>query len=230
MSFLSRPGYTGLGNYLVPLQRRRDVAFPRANAMSYWLYLFGVLIVVSSFFVAGGPAAVAWTAYAPLSTSEFFQGTGMDLWIIGLAVVGVAGILGAVNLVTTIFRMRMPGMRCSDPCHLGVLVNAADPFAFPPDGGVSRCFLERNFGRVLRPTAVAARAVPASSGSSGLRVLLITGHLRDHPARSSPSSPASAFCNGMVFASSASLPVVRGLGRKCSHRPVYCPSFSIMSC
>ena len=77
--------------------------------MSYWLYLFGSLIVFSSFFVAGGPAAVAWTAYPPLST-EYFQGTGMDLWIIGLAVVGVAGILGAVNLVTTIFRMRMPGM------------------------------------------------------------------------------------------------------------------------
>ena len=78
--------------------------------MSYWLYLFGSLIVFSSFFVAGGPAAVAWTAYAPLSTDQYFQGTGMDLWIIGLAVVGVAGILGAVNLVTTIFRMRMPGM------------------------------------------------------------------------------------------------------------------------
>ncbi len=57
---------TGLGNYLVPLQiGAADVAFPRANAMSYWLYLFGSLIVVSSFFVAGGPAAVAWTAYAP---------------------------------------------------------------------------------------------------------------------------------------------------------------------
>ena len=59
---------TGLGNYLVPLQiGAADVAFPRANAMSYWLYLFGSLIVFSSFFVAGGPAAVAWTAYAPLS-------------------------------------------------------------------------------------------------------------------------------------------------------------------
>ncbi|HEY4792415.1 MAG TPA: cbb3-type cytochrome c oxidase subunit I, partial [Actinomycetes bacterium] len=102
---------TGLANYLVPLQiGAADVAFPRANAMSYWLYLFGSLIVLSSFFVAGGPAAVGWTAYAPLSTREFFQGTGMDLWIIGLAVVGVAGILGAVNLVTTIFRLRMPGM------------------------------------------------------------------------------------------------------------------------
>src|SRR5918992_5082768 len=84
---------TGLANYLVPLQiGAADVAFPQANAMSYWLYLFGALIVLSSFFVAGGPAAVAWTAYAPLSTREYFQGPGMDLWIIGLAVVGGGGI------------------------------------------------------------------------------------------------------------------------------------------
>jgi cytochrome c oxidase subunit 1 len=142
---------TGLGNYLVPLQiGAADVAFPRANAMSYWLYLFGSLIVLSSFFVAGGPAAVAWTAYPPLSTQEFFQGTGMDLWIIGLAVVGVAGILGAVNLVTTIFRMRMPGMTMfRTPLFTwGVLVNQLlILFAFPPLTVVfALLFLERNFG------------------------------------------------------------------------------------
>ncbi|HKO83005.1 MAG TPA: cbb3-type cytochrome c oxidase subunit I, partial [Actinomycetota bacterium] len=142
---------TGLGNYLVPLQiGAADVAFPRANAMSYWLYLFGSLIVLSSFFVAGGPAAVAWTAYAPLSTREYFQGTGMDLWIIGLAVVGVAGILGAVNLVTTIFRMRMPGMTMfRTPLFTwGVLVNQLlILFAFPPLTVVfALLFLERNFG------------------------------------------------------------------------------------
>ena len=142
---------TGLGNYLVPLQiGAADVAFPRANAMSYWLYLFGSLIVLSSFFVAGGPAAVAWTAYPPLSTNEFYQGTGMDLWIIGLAVVGVAGILGAVNLVTTIFRMRMPGMTMFRmPLFTwGVLVNQLlILFAFPALTVVfALLFLERNFG------------------------------------------------------------------------------------
>ena len=141
---------TGLGNYLVPLQiGAADVAFPRANAMSYWLYLFGSLIVFSSFFVAGGPAAVAWTAYPPLST-EYFQGTGMDLWIIGLAVVGIAGILGAVNLVTTIFRMRMPGMTMFRmPLFTwGVLVNQLlILFAFPPlTVAFALLFLERNFG------------------------------------------------------------------------------------
>jgi cytochrome c oxidase subunit I len=144
---------TGLANYLVPLQiGAADVAFPRANAMSYWLYLFGSLIVLSSFFVAGGPAAAAWTAYPPLST-QYLQGTGMDLWIIGLAVVGIAGILGAVNLVTTIFRMRVPGMTMfRTPLFTwGVLVNQLlILFAFPPlTAALALLFLDRNFGAVF---------------------------------------------------------------------------------
>jgi cytochrome c oxidase subunit I len=144
---------TGLANYLVPLQiGAADVAFPRANAMSYWLYLFGSLIVLSSFFVAGGPAAAAWTAYPPLST-QYLQGTGMDLWIIGLAVVGIAGILGALNLVTTIFRMRVPGMTMfRTPLFTwGVLVNQLlILFAFPPlTAALALLFLDRNFGAVF---------------------------------------------------------------------------------
>jgi cytochrome c oxidase subunit I len=126
---------TGFANYMVPLQiGAADVAFPRANAMSYWLYLFGSLIVLSSFFVAGGPATAAWTAYPPLSTS-YLQGSGMDLWIIGLAVAGIAGILGAVNLITTILRLRMPGMTMFRiPLFTwGVLVTQLlILFAFPP--------------------------------------------------------------------------------------------------
>jgi len=154
---------TGFANYMVPLQiGAADVAFPRANAMSYWLYLFGSLIVFSSFFVAGGPAAVAWTAYPPLST-DWFQGTGMDLWIIGLAVVGIAGILGALNLVTTIFRLRMPGMTMFRmPLFTwGVLVNQLlILFAFPPLTVVfALLFLERNFG---------AKFLDAAAGGSQL--------------------------------------------------------------
>jgi cytochrome c oxidase subunit 1 len=144
---------TGLANFLVPLQiGAADVAFPRANAMSYWLYLFGSLIVLSSFFVAGGPAAAAWTAYPPLSTS-YLQGTGMDLWIIGLAVVGIAGILGAVNLVTTIFRLRVPGMTMFRmPLFTwGVLVNQLMIlFAFPPlTATLALLLLDRKFGAVF---------------------------------------------------------------------------------
>jgi cytochrome c oxidase subunit I len=142
---------TGLANYMVPLQiGAADVAFPRANALSYWLYLFGSLIVLSSFLVAGGPAAAAWTAYPPLSTSQYLQGYGMDLWVIGLAVVGIAGILGALNLVTTIFRLRMPGMTMfRTPLFTwGVLVNQLMIlFAFPPlTAALALLFLERHFG------------------------------------------------------------------------------------
>ena len=144
---------TGLANYLVPLQiGAADVAFPRANAMSYWLYLFGSLIVLSSFFVAGGPATAGWTAYPPLSTT-YLQGTGMDLWIIGLSVVGIAGILGALNLVTTIFRLRVPGMTMFRmPLFTwGVLVTQLlILFAFPPlTASLALLFLDRNFGAVF---------------------------------------------------------------------------------
>jgi cytochrome c oxidase subunit I len=144
---------TGLANYIVPLQiGAADVAFPRANAMSYWLYLFGALIVLSSFLVAGGPATAGWTAYPPLST-EYLQGTGMDLWIIGLAVVGIAGILGAVNLVTTIFRLKVPGMTMFRmPLFTwGVLVTQLlILFAFPPlTAALALMFLDRNFGAVF---------------------------------------------------------------------------------
>jgi cytochrome c oxidase subunit 1 len=82
---------TGLANYFIPLHLdlgAADVAFPRMNAASYWLYLFGSLIVLSSSVVAGGSAAAGWTAYPPLSDARYLQGTGMDLWIIGLLVVG----------------------------------------------------------------------------------------------------------------------------------------------
>jgi cytochrome c oxidase subunit I len=154
---------TGLANFLVPLQiGAADVAFPRANAMSYWLYLFGSLIVLSSFFVAGGPAAAAWTAYPPLSTS-YLQGTGMDLWIIGLAVVGIAGILGAVNLVTTIFRLRVPGMTMFRmPLFTwGVLVNQLMIlFAFPPlTATLALLLLDRKFGAVFFEAAAGGSQV-----------------------------------------------------------------------
>src|SRR6266511_3024565 len=142
---------TGLGNYLMPLQiGAADVAFPRLNAMSYWLYLFGTLVLLSSFFVAGGPAASGWTAYPPLSDSKYLQGTGMDLWIIGLALAGIAAIVGAVNLVTTIFRLRVPGMTMFRmPLFTwGILVNQLIIlFAFPAiTAALAMLFIDRNFG------------------------------------------------------------------------------------
>jgi len=155
---------TGLANYFVPLQiGAADVAFPRLNAMSYWTYLFGSLIVISSFFVAGGPAAAAWTAYPPLSDSRYLQGAGMDLWIIGLAVVGIGGIAGAINLVTTIFTMRVPGMtmfRIPLFAWTVLVTQLLIMFAFPPlTVALATLFLERNFGAAFYDPTVGGSPV-----------------------------------------------------------------------
>ncbi len=105
------PLFFGFGNAIMPLQiGAPDVAFPRLNMFSYWLYLFGGLITVSGFVVPGGAASFGWFAYAPLSDAVNSPGVGGDLWIMGLWMAGLGTILGAVNFVTTIFTMRAPGM------------------------------------------------------------------------------------------------------------------------
>ena len=101
----------GFANFVLPLQiGAPDVAFPRLNALSYWLYFFGALIAASGFFTPGGAAAFGWTAYTPLSLAENSPGVGGDLWIMGLAVSGLGTILGGVNMITTVICMRAPGM------------------------------------------------------------------------------------------------------------------------
>jgi cytochrome c oxidase subunit 1 len=101
----------GIANYIVPLQiGAPDVAFPRLNALAYWLYLFGGLAMISGFLTASGAANFGWFAYAPLSGATYAPGVGPDLWIVGVVVTSTAGVLGAVNLVTTIFMLRAPGM------------------------------------------------------------------------------------------------------------------------
>jgi cytochrome c oxidase subunit I len=105
------PFAVGLANYIVPLQiGAPDVAFPRLNALAYWLYLFGGLVMVSGFLTASGAANFGWFAYAPLSGATYAPGAGPDLWIVGVIVTSTGGVLGAVNLVTTIFMLRAPGM------------------------------------------------------------------------------------------------------------------------
>ncbi|WP_329791186.1 cytochrome c oxidase subunit I [Lentzea sp. DG1S-22] len=101
----------GFANFIVPLQiGSPDVAFPRLNAFSYWLFLFGGLIVVGSFLTPAGAADFGWTAYTPLSSAVHSPGIGGDLWISGLVVGGLGTILGAVNMITTIVCLRAPGM------------------------------------------------------------------------------------------------------------------------
>jgi cytochrome c oxidase subunit 1 len=105
------PFALGLANYLVPLQiGAPDMAFPRLNAYSFWIFLFGGLIVFSGATTATGAAAAGWTAYAPLSTLKVGFGDGQDLWIIGVFLVSTSSILTAINIITTVFIFRAPGM------------------------------------------------------------------------------------------------------------------------
>jgi len=107
------PSLVGLSNYLVPLMiGAKDMAFPRLNAAAFWMVpVFGV-ILMASFLVPGGPSQSGWWAYPPVSlqnpTGNLIN--GQVLWILAVAISGVSSIMGAVNFVTTIARMRAPGM------------------------------------------------------------------------------------------------------------------------
>ncbi|TVP33449.1 cytochrome ubiquinol oxidase subunit I [Streptomyces griseus subsp. griseus] len=105
------PTFAGFANAIMPLQiGAPDVAFPRLNMLSYWLFLFGGLIVVGGLLTTNGTADFGWTAYTPLSGGERTPYVGGDMWIMGLALSGFGTILGAVNFITTIICMRAPGM------------------------------------------------------------------------------------------------------------------------
>jgi cytochrome c oxidase subunit 1 len=105
------PLFVGFTNVVMPLQiGAPDVAFPRLNLLSWYLFTFGGLILVASFLTPGGSAAFGWYAYAPLTSSVYSPGVGPDMWIMGLTLSGLSTILGGVNFVTTIFCMRAPGM------------------------------------------------------------------------------------------------------------------------
>ena len=105
------PLFVGFSNELLPLQiGSPDVAFPRLNLLSYYMFAFGGLILLFSFLAPGGSAAFGWYAYAPLTSATYSPGIGADLWIMGLVLSGLGTILGAVNFITTIFCLRAPGM------------------------------------------------------------------------------------------------------------------------
>jgi cytochrome c oxidase subunit 1 len=105
------PILAGFGNYLVPLMiGARDMAFPRLNAFSYWTFLLGGTILLLSFFAAGGAAKAGWTGYPPLSEWTDSAGNGQDYWILGLHVLTLSSLAGAINFIVTIHNMRAPGM------------------------------------------------------------------------------------------------------------------------
>ncbi|MBT2391972.1 cytochrome c oxidase subunit I [Streptomyces sp. ISL-1] len=111
MLLFATPMFAGFANAVMPLQiGAPDVAFPRLNALSYWLYLFGGLVVVSGFLTPEGAADFGWFAYAPLNGPVYSPGEGGDLWVMGLVLAGVSTTLGSVNFIATIVCLRAPGM------------------------------------------------------------------------------------------------------------------------
>jgi cytochrome c oxidase subunit I len=103
------PVLAGFANYLVPLMiGASDMAFPRLNAMSYWFFLAGGIVLMASLFVDGGPASAGWYAYPPLSVQ--LPGSGQDLWILAIHLTTISSIAGAINFIVTIHNMRAPGM------------------------------------------------------------------------------------------------------------------------
>jgi cytochrome c oxidase subunit I len=103
------PVLAGFGNYLVPLMiGARDMAFPRLNALSFWLLLFGGIAFYTSIFFE--PPQAGWTMYPPLSDDAFSPGGGVDAWIFLIHLTGLSSIIGAINFIATIHNMRAPGM------------------------------------------------------------------------------------------------------------------------
>jgi cytochrome c oxidase subunit I len=105
----------GFGNYFLPIQiGADDMAFPNLNMMSFWVTFVGFMVLLSAFFVEGGAPIGGWTGYPPLSAlgeaAGPGQGTGMNLWIISIAIFCAGSLLGALNFITTLLNMRARGM------------------------------------------------------------------------------------------------------------------------
>jgi cytochrome c oxidase subunit 1 len=161
MFLFGTPMVAAFANYLVPLQiGTADMVFPRLNALSYWLFLFGGIVVLSGYFAAGGAADVGWTGYVPNSDLHYSTTTGTDLWIVGLALTGIATILGAINFTTTIYTRRAPGMsmlRMPMFCWNILVASILILFAFPAlTGALAMLLFDRRFGATF--------FVPAAGG------------------------------------------------------------------
>ena len=141
------PVWAGFGNYIVPLQiGATDMAFPRINALSFWLIPPAGLLMFSGF-LFGGASNVGWTAYSPLARGT---GVGLDLWIIAVIILGVSSTIGAANFMVTMFRMRAPGMtmfRMPIFCWTMLVTAVLQLLATPVlASGLAMLYIDRNFG------------------------------------------------------------------------------------
>ncbi len=143
------PMFAGFGNYLIPLQiGARDMAFPRINALSFWMAIAGGIVMYSSFLV-GAPEA-GWTGYSPLANSVFSKTPGTDLWILGLLLIGNSSLFGAINFIVTILNMRTPGMTMTriplfgwSILTMSMMILASTPVLA---GALIMLLIDRNFG------------------------------------------------------------------------------------
>ena len=110
MFLFAMPVLSGFGNYFVPLMiGARDMAFPRLNAFSYWVFLASGLFIFSSF-LGGTAPNDGWFNYPPLAGAEFSPGLNIDFYALGLTFMGISSTVGAINFIVTIFKLRAPGM------------------------------------------------------------------------------------------------------------------------
>ena len=182
------PVWAGFGNYFVPLMiGARDMAFPRVNALSFWLIPLGGLIMYSGFLVPavlngstvicpGGPGSAGWTGYVPLTGPHYSCSMGQDLWIVGLHMLGISSMLGGINFLATIHNMRAPGMTWGRlPLFVWAqeitqaLVVLASPFLA---GALAMVLLDRQVGTAF--------FVPSQGGNALLYQLLFWFY--SHPA------------------------------------------------
>jgi cytochrome c oxidase subunit I len=163
MIFLfNTPILAGFGNYLVPLQiGARDMAFPRLNAFSYWVFLFSGILLYSSVLI-GHPPDGGWFAYTPLTGKTYSPGINIDFWGLAIIFVGISTTVGAINFIVTIFKLRCPGMTFN---RMPLFVWSMLVFSFMvvfavPAVTISAVFLEmdRIFGTAFY--------VPAAGGST----------------------------------------------------------------
>jgi cytochrome c oxidase subunit I len=152
------PALLAYGNYFVPLQiGARDIAFPRLNAMSYWLFLFGGVLLYGSI-LAGNAPDMGWFSYAPLSEKPYSSLGGVDYWALGLLVIGVGTVSTAINFLVTIAALRAPGLSFKR-LPLFTWMTAVNSFliilAFPAlNSALFMLLIDRNLhGRFFAPDA-----------------------------------------------------------------------------
>ncbi|ETI69106.1 cytochrome aa3 quinol oxidase subunit I [Neobacillus vireti] len=132
--FMAMPFIMALMNFVVPLQiGARDVAFPRLNALSFWLFFMGAMLFNISFVIGGSPDA-GWTSYFPLAGTDFSESVGTNYYMIAIQIAGIGTLMTGINFITTILKMRAPGMTLMKMpmfTWASLVTNAIIVFAFP---------------------------------------------------------------------------------------------------